>query len=186
DRRAADRGGHPPRGPRGRHRDLEGPGRRVPPLLLDTDVEGNDEHAPQITDRPYGGDQEHRIVQEIVLGVGGVRAVEAFAAATGFPVPTVFHLNEGHAGFSGLERVGRLMQDGAGFAEALAEVRSGTVFTTHTPVPAGIDRFAADQLRTYLDADEEGISRLIPRLPAEAALALGTENGGDVFNMAHM
>src|SRR5699024_10880077 len=78
------------------------------------------------------------------------------------------------------------MQDGAGFAEALAEVRSGTVFTTHTPVPAGIDRFAADQLRTYLDADEEGIPRLIPRLPAEAALALGTENGGDVFNMAHM
>ena len=159
---------------------------RVPLLLLDTDVEGNDEHARQITDRLYGGDQEHRIVQEIVLGVGGVRAVEAFAAATGFPVPTVFHLNEGHAGFSGLERVGRLMQHGAGFAEALAEVRSGTVFTTHTPVPAGIDRFAADQLRTYLDADEEGISRLIPRLPAEAALALGTENGGDVFNMAHM
>src|SRR5690625_1364717 len=110
----------------------------------------------------------------------------AFVTATSFPAPTVFHLNEGHAGFSGLERVGRLMQDGAGFAEALAEVRSGTVFTTHTPVPAGIDRFAADQLRTYLDADEEGISRLIPQLPAEAALALGTEHGGDVFNMAHM
>jgi len=159
---------------------------RVPLLLLDTDVEGNDEHARQITDRLYGGDHEHRIVQEIVLGIGGVRAVEAFVTATGFPAPTVFHLNEGHAGFSGLERVGRLMQDGAGFAEALAEVRSGTVFTTHTPVPAGIDRFAADQLRTYLDADEEGISRLIPQLPAEAALALGTEHGGDVFNMAHM
>jgi len=159
---------------------------RVPLLLLDTDVEGNDEHARQITDRLYGGDHEHRIVQEIVLGIGGVRAVEAFVTATSFPAPTVFHLNEGHAGFSGLERVGRLMQDGAGFAEALAEVRSGTVFTTHTPVPAGIDRFAADQLRTYLDADEEGISRLIPQLPAEAALALGTEHGGDVFNMAHM
>src|SRR5699024_10378452 len=98
----------------------------------------------------------------------------------------VFHLNEGHAGVSGLARVGRLMQDGAGFAEALAAVRSGTVFTTHTPAPAGLARFAADQLRPYLDPHEHGSARLTPRLPAEAALALGTENGGDVFNMAHM
>ena len=159
---------------------------RVPLLLLDTDVEGNDEGARQITDRLYGGDHEHRIVQEIVLGIGGVRAVEAFSALTGAPAPTVFHLNEGHAGFSGLERVGRLMQEGAGFAEAVAQVRAGTVFTTHTPVPAGIDRFEAAQLRRHLDADETGLSRLVPALPVEAALALGIEEGGDIFNMAQL
>ena len=159
---------------------------RIPLLLLDTNLESNDEQARQITDRLYGGDHEHRIRQEIVLGIGGVRAVEAYAQATDFPAPTVFHLNEGHAGFSGLERIGRLMQNGSEFSQALAEVRAGTVFTTHTPVPAGIDRFAADELRGYLDADESGSSRLIPALPVEAALALGTENGGDVFNMAHL
>lgn len=159
---------------------------RIPLLLLDTNLEVNDEESRQITDRLYGGDHEHRIVQEIVLGIGGVRAVEAFAAATDFPAPTVFHLNEGHAGFSGLERVGRLMQSGAGFSEAVAEVRAGTVFTTHTPVPAGIDRFQADRLRQYLGADGSGISQLIPALPVEAALALGIEEGGDVFNMAQL
>ncbi|MGP9537598.1 alpha-glucan family phosphorylase [Brachybacterium sp. AOP43-C2-M15] len=159
---------------------------RVPLLLLDTNVAPNDEQAREITDRLYGGDHEHRIVQEIVLGIGGVRAVEAFTALSGAPSPTVFHLNEGHAGFSGLERVGRRMEDGAGFSEAVAEVRAGTVFTTHTPVPAGIDRFDASQLRSYLDADGSGLSRLIPSLPVEAALALGIEEGGDVFNMAQL
>ena len=159
---------------------------RVVLLLLDTNVEGNDEEARQITDRLYGGDHEHRIVQEIVLGIGGVRAVLEHARLTGAPAPSVFHLNEGHAGFSGLERVGRLMADGAGFSEAVAEVRAGTVFTTHTPVPAGIDRFDASQLRRHLDADEHGLSRLIPSLPVEAALALGIEEGGDVFNMAQL
>lgn len=159
---------------------------RVALLLLDTNVEGNDESARQITDRLYGGDHEHRIVQEIVLGIGGVRAVQEYARVTGGPAPTVFHLNEGHAGFSGLERVGRLIEGGAGFSEAVAEVRAGTVFTTHTPVPAGIDRFDASQLRGYLDADENGLSRLIPSLPVEAALALGIEEGGDIFNMAQL
>ncbi|GAA1484593.1 alpha-glucan family phosphorylase [Brachybacterium fresconis] len=159
---------------------------RVPLLLLDTNLASNDEGARQITDRLYGGDHEHRILQELVLGIGGVRAVQAHTAVAGVPAPSVFHLNEGHAGFSGLERVGRLMQAGSSFAEAVAEVRAGTVFTTHTPVPAGIDRFEADQLRGYLDADESGLSRLIPALPVEAALALGIEEGGDVFNMAQL
>lgn len=159
---------------------------RVPLLLLDTDVEGNDDAAREITDRLYGGDHEHRILQEIVLGIGGVRAVQAFCDATGHVAPEVFHLNEGHAGFSGLERIGELMQSGAGFDEALGEVRAGTVFTTHTPVPAGIDRFDVAELRRYLDADEHGVSRLVAELPVEAALALGQENGGAVFNMAHM
>lgn len=159
---------------------------RIPLLLLDTDLEVNDAEAREITDRLYGGDHEHRILQEIVLGIGGVRAVESYSQATDFPAPQVFHLNEGHAGFSGLERVGQLMSRGASFAEAVAEVRAGTVFTTHTPVPAGIDRFGAEQLRQYLDADASGTSRLIPSLPVEAALALGTENGTDIFNMAHL
>lgn len=159
---------------------------RIPLLLLDTNVEGNDEDARAITDRLYGGDHEHRILQEIVLGIGGVRAVSVFCEATGHPVPQVFHLNEGHAGFSGLERIGELMHSGAGFDEALTQVRAGTVFTTHTPVPAGIDRFDVAELRRYLDADPAGISRLVPQLPVEAALALGQEDGGDVFNMAHM
>ncbi|MDN5599438.1 MAG: alpha-glucan family phosphorylase [Brachybacterium sp.] len=159
---------------------------RVPLLLLDTNVETNDEQARQITDRLYGGDHEHRILQEIVLGIGGVRAVEAYTALVGAPAPSVFHLNEGHAGFSGLERVGRKMQAGTGFSEAVAEVRAGTVFTTHTPVPAGIDRFDASQLRGYLDTDPSGLSQLIPSLPVEAALALGIEEGGDVFNMAQL
>jgi starch phosphorylase len=159
---------------------------RVQLLLLDTDVEGNDEEARAITDRLYGGDHEHRMLQEIVLGVGGVRAVAALAESGAIPAPEVFHLNEGHAGFSGLERVGRLMQQGRGFDEALTQVRAGTVFTTHTPVPAGIDRFGAGELRHLLDPDPSGLSRLIEGLPVEAALSLGLEDGGEVFNMAHM
>lgn len=85
---------------------------RVPLLLLDTDLEQNDESARAITDRLYGGDHEHRIVQEIVLGIGGTRAVNRYTELVGRPTPTVAHLNEGHAGFSGLERVGTLMQIG--------------------------------------------------------------------------
>ena len=159
---------------------------RIPLLLLDTDLESNDEDARAITDRLYGGDHEHRILQEIVLGIAGVRAVQAYTEIVGRPAPEVFHLNEGHAGFSGLERIGQLMTAGASFDEALAEVRAGTVFTTHTPVPAGIDRFDVTALRRYLDADEAGRSRLVASLPVEPALALGLENGGQIFNMAHM
>ena len=82
---------------------------RVPLLLLDADNEANDDELRSTTDRLYGGDQDHRIKQEILLGVGGVRAVNAFAEATGHPVPEVFHMNEGHAGFLGLERIRSLI-----------------------------------------------------------------------------
>ncbi|MCT2149093.1 alpha-glucan family phosphorylase [Dermabacter vaginalis] len=159
---------------------------RISLLLLDTNVDGNDEGARQITDRLYGGDHFHRIEQEIVLGIGGVRAVERFAELEGRRERDVFHLNEGHAGFLGLERIGQLMGKGLSFDAALTQTRAGSVFTTHTPVPAGIDRFDAGQLRHFLDADGNGISRLVPNLPVEAALALGVEDGGHVFNMAHM
>src|SRR6202040_980596 len=83
-------------------------------------------------------------------GVGGIRAIHAYCASTGAPVPEVFHTNEGHAGFLGVERIRELMaQDGLSFDEALQAVRAGTVFTTHTPVPAGIDRFPIDLVRYY-------------------------------------
>ncbi len=110
---------------------------RVTLLLLDTDVQENEEQLRGVTDRLYGGGGEHRLLQELLLGIGGVRAVKIFTALTGAPVPAVFHTNEGHAGFLGLERVSDLIGEGLTFAEALQVVRAGTVFTTHTPVPAG-------------------------------------------------
>ncbi len=81
---------------------------RVPLLMLDTDVEGNPEHYVDITDRLYGGNSEHRLRQEILLGVGGVRAIRTYCRITGAPEPEVFHTNEGHAGFLGIERIREL------------------------------------------------------------------------------
>ncbi|MBV9728253.1 MAG: alpha-glucan family phosphorylase, partial [Pseudonocardiales bacterium] len=112
---------------------------RVPLLLLDSDIEHNPDDLRGVTDRLYGGDQEHRITQEILAGIGGVRAVRLFCQLTGHPEPEVFHTNEGHAGFLGLERIRELISgEGLSFDEALTAVRAGTVFTTHTPVAAGI------------------------------------------------
>lgn len=160
---------------------------RVPLLLLDADVQENDDALRQSTDRLYGGDQDHRIRQEILLGVGGARAVRAYCAATGFPEPEVFHMNEGHAGFSGLERMSDLVtRHGRGVPDALATVRAGTVFTTHTPVPAGIDRFPMELVRHYLAADRDGVSRLLPGIPAADVLAMGAETDPGRFNMAHL
>ena len=128
------------------------PSAACPLLLLDSDIEENDADLRGVTDRLYGGDQDHRIRQEILVGIGGVRAVRAFCAASGHPAPTVFHTNEGHAGYLGLERIRELQDaEGLSFDEALAVVRAGTVFTTHTPVPAGIDRFPLDMVRHYFD-----------------------------------
>jgi starch phosphorylase len=154
---------------------------RVPLLLLDADIEANDADLRTVTDRLYGGDQDHRIRQEVLIGVGGVRAVRAYCAATGHPEPEVFHTNEGHAGFLGLERIRELQAaQGLAFDQALSAVRSGTVFTTHTPVPAGIDRFPADLVRRYLT------DALLPGLPTDRLLAMGSEDDPAMFNMAHM
>jgi starch phosphorylase len=154
---------------------------RVPLLLLDSDIEENEPELRGVTDRLYGGDQDHRIRQEILVGVGGVRAVRAYCALTGHPAPEVFHTNEGHAGFLGLERI-RELQDGPGlsFDDALATVRAGTVFTTHTPVPAGIDRFPLDMVKHYFTPD------LLPGVPTERVLEMGREDNPAMFNMAHM
>ncbi|MDF2978508.1 MAG: glycogen phosphorylase [Actinomycetospora sp.] len=154
---------------------------RVPLLLLDADIEENDADLRQITDRLYGGDAEHRIRQEILVGIGGVRAVRAFCGLTGHPAPAVFHTNEGHAGFLGLERIRELVADaGLDFDQALTTVRAGTVFTTHTPVPAGIDRFPVGLVEHYFTAD------MLPGIEPSRVLALGREPAGDMFNMAHM
>ncbi|WP_427016395.1 alpha-glucan family phosphorylase [Pseudarthrobacter sp. P1] len=162
---------------------------RVPLLLLDSNVPGNDDAARAITDRLYGGGGDHRLLQELLLGMGGVKALRVFARLTGGPAPEVFHTNEGHAGFLGIERIRELMDPAVtayplDWDQALTAGRASTVFTTHTPVPAGIDRFPRALVKHFFDAG------LAPGVPLEKVLALGGENydGGDpaMFNMAVM
>ncbi|MFJ9566830.1 alpha-glucan family phosphorylase [Streptomyces fuscichromogenes] len=158
---------------------------RVPLLMLDSDVEENDVGERGVTDRLYGGGSEHRLLQEMLLGIGGVRAVRTYCRLTGHPEPEVFHTNEGHAGFLGLERIAELVAAGLDFDSALEAVRAGTVFTTHTPVPAGIDRFDRELVAHHFGADAE-----LPGIGVEHILRLGMETypGGEpnLFNMAVM
>ncbi|MBU8833996.1 alpha-glucan family phosphorylase [Mycolicibacterium goodii] len=161
---------------------------RIPLLLLDSDIPENEHDLRGTTDRLYGGDQEHRIKQEILAGIGGVRAIRAFTEIEGLPAPEVFHMNEGHAGFLGAERIRELVAAGLDFDTALAVVRSSTVFTTHTPVPAGIDRFPVDLVKRYFGSPSGGPadSRLLPGVPLERVIAFGAEDDPSKFNMAHM
>jgi starch phosphorylase len=142
--------------------------------LLDADVPENDPLDRAITQQLYGGDTDTRIRQEIVLGIGGLRALRVLGHA-----PTVFHLNEGHAAFLVLERLREQVAAGLDFDSALELVAGGHVFTTHTPVPAGHDVFHDTQVRWFLQ-------QLLPKLGCgeERLLALGA-NGGerDRFNM---
>ncbi|MFJ8824669.1 alpha-glucan family phosphorylase [Streptomyces sp. NPDC102467] len=158
---------------------------RVPLLMLDSDVEENGAHEREVTDRLYGGGSEHRLLQEMLLGIGGVRAVRTYCRLTGHPAPEVFHTNEGHAGLLGVERIAELGDEGLDFDAALEAVRAGTVFTTHTPVPAGIDRFDRELVARHFGPGAE-----LPALDVERILGLGMETypGGDpnVFNMAVM
>ncbi|MEU6285264.1 alpha-glucan family phosphorylase [Streptomyces sp. NPDC047028] len=158
---------------------------RVPLLMLDSDVEENGPGERGVTDRLYGGGSEHRLLQEMLLGIGGVRAVRTYCRLTGHAEPEVFHTNEGHAGFLGLERIAELCARGLDFDAALEAVRAGTVFTTHTPVPAGIDRFDRELVARHFGPDAE-----LPALPVQRILALGMETypGGEpnLFNMAVM
>ncbi|WP_432396892.1 alpha-glucan family phosphorylase [Pseudarthrobacter sp. L19] len=159
---------------------------RVPLLLLDSNVAGNDDAARGITDRLYGGGGDHRLQQELLLGMGGVKALRAYQRLTGAPAPEVFHTNEGHAGFLGVERIQELMSGDTalGWDEALTAGRASTVFTTHTPVPAGIDRFEISQIEHFFSAG------LAPDVPLGKILDLGREDFADgdpfVFNMAVM
>ncbi len=129
---------------------------RVSLYLLDCDVEGNSPQDRELTSRLYGGDTRTRIRQEMVLGVGGVKALKALGIK-----PGVYHLNEGHSAFAPLEVIADTMdRDGVSFDDALRDVAQQTVFTTHTPVPAGHDRFDADLIDEHLGPlrDRLGIS----------------------------
>ncbi|MGQ9838273.1 MAG: alpha-glucan family phosphorylase [Cyanobacteriota bacterium] len=151
---------------------------RVPLYLLDTNIEPNSQYDQDITDELYGGDQDLRIHQEIMLGIGGVRALRALGIQ-----PTVYHMNEGHSAFLAVERVRLfIVEQGLSFEEAWQVAKSSQMFTIHTPVPAGIDLFPPDKIDYYLGPyySQMGLSR-------ERFLALGRENTGDFqspFSMA--
>ncbi|MDR0454392.1 MAG: alpha-glucan family phosphorylase [Deferribacteraceae bacterium] len=115
-------------------------------MLLDTDLSNNHPEDREITSKLYSGDTNMRIRQEIVLGIGGVKALKACGLN-----PTVFHLNEGHPAFVGFARIGQFLSEGVEQRRAVEIVRKSTLFTTHTPVPAGFDVFNADQMRKYLE-----------------------------------
>lgn len=142
---------------------------RTPLLLLDTDTPENRGADRAITATLYGGDNETRIQQEIVLGIGGVRALEALGLKA-----TVFHLNEGHAAFCGLERLRGLVARGEKYERAFDSVRTSTVFTTHTPVAAGHDRFSPQLTMKYLAPIADALS-----LNREQFMRLGRENPRD-------
>jgi starch phosphorylase len=157
---------------------------RIPLYLLDADVDDNPDELRAVTDRLYGGDVEHRLRQEILLGIGGVRALEALGIDA-----QVFHTNEGHAGFLGLERMRRSIVDhGLTFDEAVEATRAASIFTTHTPVPAGIDRFPRELIERYFSgwAAECGVTvdqlMELGHRPSEAE----AEPDDERFNMAVM
>jgi starch phosphorylase len=118
---------------------------RVQLYLLDTDLEENAPWDRELSARLYGGDRETRVQQEIILGIGGVRALKTLGLQ-----PTVFHLNEGHAAFVVLQRIRDAIEAGMTFDAALEEIRRSTVFTTHTPVPAGHDAFPFNLVEKHL------------------------------------
>jgi len=150
---------------------------RVPLYLLDTDIAENRPEDRSITNRLYGGDNEHRLRQEIVLGIGGMRALRALGIE-----PTVLHLNEGHAAFAAVERVRQFVNDRPGeFAGAAERIRGGVAFTTHTPVPAGHDFFPALLMERYLGGYVWEM-----REPWQRFLAIGKDDPADPddpFNM---
>lgn len=160
---------------------------RIPLLLLDTDVPTNAPEDRTVTDKLYGGDVEHRLRQEIVLGIGGVRALDLARELGAIPdaAPEVFHSNEGHAGFLQLERVRRLMVDEAlAFHEALESARARVLFTTHTPVPAGIDVFPRELMARYFSALVAECGVDLDRLMAVGQVEPTPGEGN--FNMAVM
>jgi starch phosphorylase len=143
---------------------------RIALYLLNTNLPENAPEDRELTAQLYGGDQDMRLRQEMLLGMGGIRALDALGLE-----PTVFHMNEGHSAFSGLERMRNLMKgEGLSFAGAQEVVKSNSVFTTHTPVPAGNDYFSAELMGKYFGryADELGI-------PFNDFMALGRQDPGN-------
>jgi starch phosphorylase len=148
---------------------------RVRLFLLDTDLEENAPWDRDLSARLYGGDRETRVQQEIILGIGGVRVLKAMGVT-----PSAYHLNEGHAAFVVLQRIRDLCEQGWSFDTALQEVRRTTVFTTHTPVPAGHDAFPFHLVETHLAGAWGDLGGY-----REQFLALGhyDNGGGSMFNM---
>jgi starch phosphorylase len=148
---------------------------RVPLFLMDSDVESNSEEDRMLTARLYWSDLDRRIMQEIVLGVGGVRVLRALGYN-----PSVWHMNEGHAAFLMLERARELVAGGISFAEAIEKTRGQNIFTTHTPVPAGNDEFPLWLIDKYLAAlwPELGLKR-----DEFVALARNKQSWGESFSM---
>ena len=151
---------------------------RVTIFLMDSDLEINTTNDREITRRLYGGDKINRLRQEMALGIGGVRALEALGIK-----PDVWHANEGHAAFLFVERLRMEVMRGVPLAVAIAKIRSSSIFTTHTPVPAGHDAFMQETITEYFvhTIKELGISK-------EEFLALGkhTEEWGEAFNMTSL
>jgi starch phosphorylase len=146
--------------------------------MLDTNIEPNNPYDHDITDQLYGGDQDMRIHQEIMLGIGGAKMLKALGLK-----PTAYHMNEGHSAFLSLERIrGLIQEEGLSYLEAKEAVSASNLFTTHTPVPAGFDLFPSEKVLYYL-----GQYQKLFNISQEEFLALGRENTGDLdapFSMA--
>ncbi|MCB9316137.1 MAG: alpha-glucan family phosphorylase [Lewinellaceae bacterium] len=153
---------------------------RMSLYLLDTDIDDNNWEDRSLTHQLYGGDNEHRLRQEVLLGIGGVRALKAMKME-----PDLYHLNEGHAAFLGLERLANYLRDKhMPFDQALEIVRGTQLFTTHTPVPAGHDSFPESLLRDYLFEFTNTLG-----ITWEQLVALGRVHPGDsneLFSMSHL
>jgi phosphorylase/glycogen(starch) synthase len=153
---------------------------RIELYLLDTDFEENLEQDRSITHHLYGGDNENRLKQELILGIGGIRALEALGIE-----PDLYHCNEGHAAFIGLERLRMIVNTGElSFPEALEWVRATTLYTTHTPVPAGHDSFEEGLVRMYMSHYPDRL-----RISWEQFIGLGRlhpENSNERFSMSYL
>ncbi|UJF32332.1 alpha-glucan family phosphorylase [Paenibacillus hexagrammi] len=149
---------------------------RITVYLLDADQLSNRYEDRELTSQLYGGNQDMRIAQEILLGIGGIKALRALGI-----YPNVYHINEGHAAFLTLERLKELLHLGLPFHVAVETVRSATVFTTHTPVPAGHDAFPLGMVEHHLGP-------LFSEMPAhkQDILNLGLDKAKNLFNMTHL
>ncbi|MEZ5045182.1 MAG: alpha-glucan family phosphorylase [Saprospiraceae bacterium] len=152
---------------------------RISLYLLDTDIDENSWEDRSLTHLLYGGDNEHRLKQEILLGLGGARALKAIGIEA-----DIYHCNEGHAAFQGLERVKDFVAEGLSFKEAVELVKASSLFTTHTPVPAGHDYFSEGQLRHYFSDWPAKLG-----ITWEDFIALGRIRADDpqeLFSMSHL
>ena len=153
---------------------------RIKLFLLDTDIEENRDDDRMITHQLYGGDNENRLRQEMILGVGGIRALDQMGL-----MPKLYHCNEGHAAFIGLERLRRFIDvKNFTFADGVEVVRASTLFTTHTPVPAGHDSFNENLVRTYMGHYPDRL-----KISWDEFLSLGKldiHNKSENFSMSHL